>query len=240
MAAGRGRGWMQHGRRDLRAEALSAPPVVAAPCRRRRLAGGVLTRCVPVPDAGGNDIDCSEFRFDATAWANGTDGHEWVRASEREEPTVRQRLADGLVECGTLVGKREAQLTDMLGGPDDYVAQVVAKRQRAGRPASSATTSTSTTSTSSSASTPMAKPPAPNSSPTRPDRSASTHLRRPAPTTLGHSCAAPSLSPTQARTRKGSPSSRGLMANAWPRPVAAFERAREVIWPVEQGVRGRW
>lgn len=96
--------------------------------RRRAVVAGLLVvfslGAYLVLDAGGNDIDCSEFRFDATAWANGTDGHEWVRASEREEPTVRQRLADGLVECGTLVGKREAQLTDMLGGPDDYVAQV--------------------------------------------------------------------------------------------------------------------
>jgi hypothetical protein len=32
-----------------------------------------------------------------------------VEASEREEPTVRQRLADGFIECETLVGKRRAE-----------------------------------------------------------------------------------------------------------------------------------
>ena len=73
-------------------------------------------------DFDGGEVDCSDFRFNTTAWATDTDQAAWVEASEHKEPTVRQRLADGLIECGTLAGKRRAELTGMLGEPDDYIS----------------------------------------------------------------------------------------------------------------------
>ena len=35
---------------------------------------------------------------------------------------MRQGLADGLLKCDTLAGKRQADLTRMLGRPDDYLS----------------------------------------------------------------------------------------------------------------------
>ena len=54
--------------------------------------------------------------------ANDKDASGWVTASGREEPTVRQRLADGLLRCDTLAGERQVDLTRMLGRPDDYLS----------------------------------------------------------------------------------------------------------------------
>jgi hypothetical protein len=83
---------------------------------------GLLLAAYFVLDLGGGEVDCSDFRFDTTAWANDTDQSVWVEASKREEPTVRQRLADGLIRCDTVAGKRHAELTRMLGNPDDYLS----------------------------------------------------------------------------------------------------------------------
>ena len=68
------------------------------------------------------DDSCSDFRFDAAAWAADTDQSVWGEASRSGEPTVRQRLADRLIECGTLAGRRRAELNRMLGAPDGGIA----------------------------------------------------------------------------------------------------------------------
>jgi hypothetical protein len=77
----------------------------------------VLIVFVDGRDFGDADIDCSDFRFDSRAWIDDADGGAWVEANKREEPSVRQRLADGLIECDTLVGKRRAEVMRMLGEP---------------------------------------------------------------------------------------------------------------------------
>jgi hypothetical protein len=83
---------------------------------------GLLLAAYFVSDSDGGEVACPDFRFDRTAWAHDTDYGAWLEASEREEPTVRQRLADGVIECGTLTAKRRVELTRMLGNPDDYLS----------------------------------------------------------------------------------------------------------------------
>lgn len=63
--------------------------------------------------------DCSLARFDSRGWIHS--------APAREEPgggaTQRQRLADRLIECETLLGTRRSRVREILGRPDNYVAQ---------------------------------------------------------------------------------------------------------------------
>ena len=93
----------------------------------RRAAGaavlvGLLLAGWFVFDVTGDDDGCSDFRFDAAAWAGDSDPSAWGDASRSGEPTIRQRLADRLIECGTLAGRRRAELNRMLGRPDGGIA----------------------------------------------------------------------------------------------------------------------
>ena len=61
--------------------------------------------------------ECEEFRFDASGWHN-QDTRDDLRA-----PTPRQRLADRLISCRTIVGWSRARVRRVLGRPDNYVAR---------------------------------------------------------------------------------------------------------------------
>lgn len=65
------------------------------------------------------DDGCSLASFDARAWASES-------SYDREPgggPSMRQRLADQLIECETLQGARRGRVREVLGRPDNYVAQ---------------------------------------------------------------------------------------------------------------------
>jgi hypothetical protein len=64
---------------------------------------------------------CESLRFDAA---------QWERASRAEDDeadglTERQRLADVLVECQTLVGMSRAEVTRIFGPPDEHAVHHV-------------------------------------------------------------------------------------------------------------------
>lgn len=74
-----------------------------------------LTGC-----AEDDGIACESFRFDSGAWRSRT-----ATAVPREgELSQRQRLADGLIQCGTLDGESEAQVRRLLGPPDERVDEL--------------------------------------------------------------------------------------------------------------------
>ena len=63
--------------------------------------------------------DCSLARFDSRAWAD----KDSAREQPGRGPSTRQRLADQLIECETLLGARRTQVWGSLGRPDNYAAQ---------------------------------------------------------------------------------------------------------------------
>lgn len=57
-------------------------------------------------------VDCSTAQFDPAAWAGLKDPYE------ADKPTVRQKLADVLVECDVLAEKSIREVRALLGEPD--------------------------------------------------------------------------------------------------------------------------
>ena len=70
--------------------------------------------CDPFGGSSSEHPTCSEFEFDARAWASG--GY-----AEGTPPTPRQRMADGFVQCQTLHGRGRQALRRLLGRPDNHV-----------------------------------------------------------------------------------------------------------------------
>ncbi|MDQ3632622.1 MAG: hypothetical protein M3417_15405 [Actinomycetota bacterium] len=71
--------------------------------------------CLLVACGSNAPLDCEKFNLDRTAWG------EFEATADLGSPTPRQRLAEAVVECGTLEGVRRRQVPALLGAPDARV-----------------------------------------------------------------------------------------------------------------------
>jgi hypothetical protein len=59
-------------------------------------------------DDPSTNVNCATYRFDASAWKIGTG-----------DPSPREQEGRAMLACRTLIGKRRAEIREMLGAPDD-------------------------------------------------------------------------------------------------------------------------
>jgi hypothetical protein len=57
------------------------------------------------------NVDCKSWQFDAGAWVD-------PASQQGGGMTVRQRLAEGLAQCGHLKGRQRSEVLELLGRPD--------------------------------------------------------------------------------------------------------------------------
>lgn len=62
-------------------------------------------------------LNCSSFRFDEAQW------RRLARDEATTTPTRRQRLADALIKCRTLLGLSSDEAAHLLGRPDNAIAE---------------------------------------------------------------------------------------------------------------------